>query len=983
MRRTIYINDVLVDDSMLNNTENSKISEILRHHNSLGSEGIISGLNVIISAQNNANISVTSGKAVLLNREIVELKQGQNNLQLADTSNGAINIVLISYREEFTVKKPNEIGNMEYYSRVNTSAYVDIKTVDEYLALPDYDIQPQNQSKDKSLIIGIVTGAGSGIPLSSESITIPQQDTPVTNFLRFNVLNNLIVKDTNIPFTTRKGYIRYGIVSKKLRFLSPNSDSSLLEQDLTSNSLQLNSGNNLENFILTDQNSPNDFLILDIFQPLYPKSINSLDINSLPGLIQEKVLLPIFRNPTVNTNVENLTANELQSLIDRNAFKDFIINEPVNFTNLYQENVTSTNAGVDISVNRASSVDRIHREKTGDGKTNTDNPHGLSLDNILRVFDSFKGAIRIGDSLSRSGFDSLTPRLITPTSSRTRYTLLFETKLQDATPAYPVRVYINSRGNVDNEENPGITLTINARWSPSQSLWIKDDSSENAVKLLISNNSFNFHFEDSMESTVNEAGWGTPDFETNETYTRILRSIGIIPKSNNSHNSSFFYSALLNTSINNSARPNKVLFFEDKNSNLGDLRIYLGQDQNLRDFITQQESELVDELGNPVLEDVTLPNETIDFTINAKPVLGTINWEKDNTLPSYMLRYRFSDGSLSAYRYTPIGTGEDTFVDSQWELVTTQINTTISVSSSSVIAGNFTINDSDVLYSNPKVRSKAIPVREIGFNSSRLGASAAYPTLLGDLMFDDSYMEWRRNDLGGNLDIGTLNFGGPQRVVYENRGRNGRMLDSPRYVWTGTDRPKYRGRKDDTGATLPDRGDTIIVGFSDINGVFRFLIPLFFKERRVSLREIVVPIDLSGVNYSLAQWGFPQTLQFSGALGNTSWYSLNLWDTNVVTGEAQLVSPPNSSVRITHDGSDDSDYRIIIRSSSGSTVPFITLDKSLSPWGNRSVVYLHLTSSMNTVTSLFGGPTQLIIPGTSYNYWHIGSPVVIYETTNL
>lgn len=976
MRRTIYINDVQIDEFMLNNTERSKIAEILAHHNTLGSEGIISGLDISINPGNNLAIDVSLGSAVLPNREIISLEESQSNITLVSNVLGSVNLVLLSYLETYSIPKPNQEGNKNFFSYAKSSGYIDVKSAQEFLSLPETSEDPNNQTLENSLIIGIVFGNGENTPLLSSSIIQPSEDSNITNFDKFRLVNGIVVKSTNISSTSLVGTLKYDLVNRRVRFVSPNNTSPPELNELGEGFLTIE--NDLTNQTLSDPDVPEDFIIVDIFNPIHPATELSIDSSLMPGLIQNDILVPIFANPTVNIDLDTLTANQLEELIDTNAFSNFIINETITFSDVYVQNLTRVTDGVDLATTRASAEDKIHREIVGTGQPRSGNPHGLSLDNIIQLFDAFQGAIDIGSALNKAAVDALSPRFTAPASSRSRYTLLFETDYVGTSDFYPFRVYINSPGP-DNDQFAGLTVSINAKYSPETNNWDKDDTLTQAVRMRVSFNNFDIHV--SNDLTITDDDWGDSDLDIQETFARFLNPVGIVPKTNEEHNIADLYSALMNvTSIANVDRPNKILIFENNVSSLGDLRIYFGPDQALRPFIIEEETGELDEDGDPITEEISYATDSIDFVINAKPVLGGTGWTKDSGLPSYLFRYRFSDATLNAYRY--INLSALTFDDEEWENVKIAIDGGIRATENSVITGNFVITSDGVNYNSSQIRKKLVSLREIGWNISFgttiPGGSAAYPAIDDPTIFDSDYLDWP------DTDFGVMDFGTPLRVFYANRGRNSTATNTPKYVWTGPKRPILRGRRPNAG--LDPDGDTLIVGFANyIGGRHRFLIPLQFEEELVEVFDIKIPIDLSGIDYTLPIYGFPQSLEFGGTQSDTEWYSLNFWDTNPITGSANLISPPNDgSVLVTHEripGSSDS-YMIHIRSATPNQ-SFITFNKDTSVNGELSVVYIHLTSDRSTIASFSGSSWQSQIPGTVYNYWHLGNPIIRYRTTNI
>lgn len=114
MKRTLYTDGVEVDESDLDNTENTKIDEILLTRTELGRFGVIEGLSLTVL---NNTITVNIGKASFPNGEIVEIDTPLTNVVGASFDAGIASFFGLRLAEVTSNPKPHEVDPVTYDTR--------------------------------------------------------------------------------------------------------------------------------------------------------------------------------------------------------------------------------------------------------------------------------------------------------------------------------------------------------------------------------------------------------------------------------------------------------------------------------------------------------------------------------------------------------------------------------------------------------------------------------------------------------------------------------------------------------------------------------------------------------------------------------------------------------------------------------------------------------------------------------------------------
>lgn len=834
MKRTIYQNRILVDQITLNNLEDSKIDEILKRQKLLGSAGIVSGLNI---TPFNINISVSPGTAVLPSGEVVELTTTQSNLPLATYEFEQFNLVVLNYSESFSLSRENEKGEDEQNLFAAVTPTVSVLTVDQYLSLPI--------SQD-FLIIGIVVGQGEGVALKSDNILNAEFDLNIYNFSDLQVLKGIIIKSSNISPTNDYGYFRYHFPSRQLRFVSPNNPNTVT----STTGRVINLSQNLTNVILTDPDVPEDTITVDIYGTTLPASTASIDSSDLSAFTSEGLI----------------TGN--------------LVEEPIDFSSLYTDNLFDLDSDNRVEIPKSSAKDRSHREKLGNGFSNDRNPHGISLSDIIKVFETIQGSISLGDDLLSYPEEAVYSRIKNEASRNSPYLLVLETELpgQGAISIAPVRLYANSLNpseieddeDVRNTHLSGLFLTFNARYDLENDLWYKDNVDFEqipSIRVELGSDSFDVSMNQGDLEFADLDGWSKKLF-TNFSYNLFSESLGIISQANDNLVQDF--TAILNAAqVSGVDRPNMIPLYEDVHNSNGGLRIYYGQELN-----------------------TGTGEARIDFYLNAKPNIGEGTWTKDlGSNPdtgflgySYFFRYRFGSNQIEVGQYT----GENlTF--SSWDKQELLFEGGIEIPSSSQLRGAFRINS--IRYENVRKRIKIVNLGDIGYSANPEFRRERFPE--GSANVGDSSSDRYFERSSGNTTL--MGVGVPVIADIENRRKTiGSESNTPRLVWRGPEKDFWKS--DDKPST--SQADACYIGTREVvpGQSIKFTFPITFEENEIMIERIRIPWDwenapsnASGID-QIQEFGFQDNVGSSP--GDEPFFAVRINKVNILTGEnVQDISP--------------------------------------------------------------------------------------------
>lgn len=166
--RSLYPNNVVVDEQTLTFTEDSKSQAIRDVYVDIGSSGILSG-GVITPATNPTLINVSACRGRTPNGELIELP-AQSGKALVNYTEGFVNYVYAVYTEQNFVPRASAVGGNPEPTRALGVSVLAIMTLTEYTFLPTSSSDMTAPARDRMILLGTVTAPGQGAPITSSNI---------------------------------------------------------------------------------------------------------------------------------------------------------------------------------------------------------------------------------------------------------------------------------------------------------------------------------------------------------------------------------------------------------------------------------------------------------------------------------------------------------------------------------------------------------------------------------------------------------------------------------------------------------------------------------------------------------------------------------------------------------------------------------------------------------------------------------------------
>lgn len=173
MERTIYSDGVLVDNTMLNRTELTKATEILRGRLDWTSRGVYSGGRVSVAAADDTRVDIAAFSGFVPTGDYVECTGNLASIQLSSSTSGVTNYVCAFYTETQDFLQPHETDGHVYPTRAKGSYRVHVYTQAEFEALPVTNPTLAVDAQDRALVLAHVVANGVSTSLTSASITGP------------------------------------------------------------------------------------------------------------------------------------------------------------------------------------------------------------------------------------------------------------------------------------------------------------------------------------------------------------------------------------------------------------------------------------------------------------------------------------------------------------------------------------------------------------------------------------------------------------------------------------------------------------------------------------------------------------------------------------------------------------------------------------------------------------------------------------------
>jgi hypothetical protein len=224
MNRSLWPEGVEVHQVDLVRETQNTIDAIAVRYTSTNTMGVMSGLGVSPSTDDPTLLHIANGSGYSPNGELVvvpELPQGQNqrNIPLADASAGAINVVLAVYTEVYGDPQAHEDLGTTLPTSATSSSRIVVLPVAQWNSLPVSDPNLNNNSRDRSVVLAIVTGSGGA--LSQSNIQSPVAYAPVYYVSQPTTLTGVHVDSVSSNSHAGSGILTYLTGPKTLQWSAP------------------------------------------------------------------------------------------------------------------------------------------------------------------------------------------------------------------------------------------------------------------------------------------------------------------------------------------------------------------------------------------------------------------------------------------------------------------------------------------------------------------------------------------------------------------------------------------------------------------------------------------------------------------------------------------------------------------------------------------------------------------------------------------
>lgn len=427
MDRAIYSDGVEVHQAHLQYGEDSSAFHILRRWTDGGTMGVVSGLEVTVSAIDATRIDIAAGSGYAPNGELVEVLATIPAVALANYGVGVDNYVCLVYTEVETHPEAVVTGGRTAMTRTERAYRVRVLTLTELNALVATSADMLVDARDRTLVVGIVNANGAAVVLTSGDLTIPPAIPRLVSIAQPASI-------TGVEFT----YVAP---------LTPTTNERLALGDAVTHRARV-----------------------ELQTLLTPPGTAQLRYRA-PGdsAFGSAVVVGAGGAFTLASSTATLTATVtvVQALLD--PLVSATVTEDLDVFEMYQE-----------VVRRGGARDEPHRRSAGGTLPQLTNPHGQTLSNLTRSASVQHGLV-LGTDLVATQAKALVPRIVTaqaPVATSVR-TFLWEIPL-DSASGRKIRLYVNNFRTLE--------VTVNARWNGAQ--WIKDAAAETATKFSVFDSGF-------------------------------------------------------------------------------------------------------------------------------------------------------------------------------------------------------------------------------------------------------------------------------------------------------------------------------------------------------------------------------------------------------------------------------------------------------------------------------------------------------------
>ena len=273
MNRSLYPEGVEIHQVDLVRETQATIDAIATRYTSTNSMGVLTGL-AVAPASINTLLSVTSGTGYSPNGELVVVPVSQTNIALANSAPGAVNYVLAVYTETYGSPQAHEDLGTTLATAATGSSRIVVLTAAQWSVLPVTDPNLNNNSRDRAVILAIVTGTG-GV-LTQNNIQSPIPYPPIYHVTQPTTISGVRIDGVSTNTQIGTGTLTYTIMAgvRRLQWTAPGDAIGPASIDLTINqTLVLLSSNPIYTATVTVT-----FVDLPVFPALIANGITTSEI---------------------------------------------------------------------------------------------------------------------------------------------------------------------------------------------------------------------------------------------------------------------------------------------------------------------------------------------------------------------------------------------------------------------------------------------------------------------------------------------------------------------------------------------------------------------------------------------------------------------------------------------------------------------------------------------------------------------------------
>ena len=186
--------------------------------------GIVDGL-VVTPAGSAGKLAISNGSGYTPNGEYILIPIAKNNISLADYTNGTLNYVIAVYAEVYGDPQAHEDLGTTLPTSATDSFRLVVLSATAWNALPVTDPNLNNNSRDRSLLLAIVTANGSSLnPIAQGDIQGPTVYSPVYYISQPTNISGVYINGISANTLPGIGTLTFTIVSTQyfLQWTAPN-----------------------------------------------------------------------------------------------------------------------------------------------------------------------------------------------------------------------------------------------------------------------------------------------------------------------------------------------------------------------------------------------------------------------------------------------------------------------------------------------------------------------------------------------------------------------------------------------------------------------------------------------------------------------------------------------------------------------------------------------------------------------------------------